>query len=219
MSIFLTELSSRHSLLTKHKSFQDKPRLQSNSGKLTGWLTTGTSEQPVEVPEDDNVPMIREEDKEDAINLDDIPETSGDDEITELTTSQKRLRRSKRRRQNSQEGIFVGDSDDSADSFQTQKSPPMKRSKRGKERETDPTIGEEEEEEDEGGGLDDKKKLGLNTSYDGFSIYGRILCLVVKRKGTRSTVGESKVPISSQQMLENWVSTQAAAEQGDSDDV
>lgn len=217
VSIFLTELSSRHSLLTKHKSFQDKPRLQSNSGKLTGWLTTGTSEQPVEVPEDDDVPMIREEDKEDAINLDDIPETSGDDEITEFTTSQKRLRRSKRKRQNSQEGIFVGDSDDSADSFQTQKSPPMKRSKRGKERETDPTIGEGDE--DEGGGLDDKKKLGLNTSYDGFSIYGRILCLVVKRKGTRHTVGETRVPISSQQMLENWVSTQVAAEQGDSDDA
>jgi hypothetical protein len=218
VSIFLTELSSRHSLLTKHKSFQDKPRLQSNSGKLTGWLTTGTSEQPVEVPEDDDVPMIREEDKEDAINLDDIPETSGDDEITEFTTNQKRLRRSKRKRQNSQEGIFVGDSDDSADSFQTQKSPPIKRSKRGKERETDPTIGEEGDE-DEGGGPDDKKKLGLNTSYDGFSIYGRILCLVVKRKGTRPTVGETRVPISSQQMLENWVSTQAAAEQGDSDDA
>ena len=217
MSIFLTELSSRHSLLTKHKSFQDKPHLQSNSGKLTGWLTTGTSEQPVEVPEDDDVPMIREEDKEDAINLDDIPGTSGDDEITELTTSQKRLRRSKRRRQNSQEGIFVGDSDDSADSFQTQRSPPMKRSKRGKERETDPTMGEEDE--DEGGGLDDKKRLELNTSYDGFSIYGRILCLVVKRKGMRPTVGETRVPISSQQMLENWVSTQAAAEQGDSDNA
>ena len=216
MSIFLTELSSRHSLLTKHKSFRDKPRVQSNSGKLTDWLTTGTSEQPVEVPEDDDVPMIREEDKEDAINLDDIPETGGDDEITELTTSQKRWRRSKRRRQNSQEGIFVEDSGDSADSFQTQKSPSMKRSKRGKEREMDPTIGEEE---DESGGVDDKKKLGLNTSYDGFSIYGRILCLVVKRKGTRSMVGESRVPTSSQRMLENWVSTQAAAEQGDSDDA
>ncbi|OCL10146.1 hypothetical protein AOQ84DRAFT_6468 [Glonium stellatum] len=217
VSIFLTELSSRHTLLTKHKSFQDKPRLRSNSGKLTGWLTAGTSDQPVGVPEDDDAPMIREEDKEDAINLDDIPETSGDSEIPELISSQKRSRRSKRRRQNSEEGIFVGDSDDSAEYFQTQRSPPIKRNKRAKERETDPAIGDENE--DDGGGLDDKKKLRMDTSYDGFSIYGRVLCLVIKRKGSRPTVGESRVPISSQQMLENWVSTQAAAEQGDGDDV
>jgi hypothetical protein len=56
---------------------------------------------------------------------------------------------------------------------------------------------------------DDKKKMGLNTSYDGFSIYGRILCLVVKRRGVRSNAGGG-APASSQQMLENWVSTQAA---------
>jgi hypothetical protein len=70
----------------------------------------------------------------------------------------------------------------------------------------------DDEEQDEA--EDDAKKLRLNTSYEGFSIYGRILCLVVKRKGVR----QSAQPISSQQMLENWVSTQAAAELVDDDD-
>ena len=38
-----------------------------------------------------------------------------------------------------------------------------------------------------------KKKLHLKTSYDGFSIYGRILCLVVKRRDQRTTVTSSIV--------------------------
>lgn len=64
---------------------------------------------------------------------------------------------------------------------------------------------------------DDKKKLALNTSYDGFSIYGRILCLVVKRKGKKSQQGNA--PVGGSQMMEQWVSTQAAQEAGlDEDD-
>jgi hypothetical protein len=64
---------------------------------------------------------------------------------------------------------------------------------------------------------DQKKKLSLDTSYDGFSIYGRILCLVVKRKSLRTTTGSSG-PASGQQMLEAWVSTQAAADQVDDEE-
>lgn len=53
---------------------------------------------------------------------------------------------------------------------------------------------------------DDKKKLALNTSYDGFSIYGRTLCLVVKRKGKKTATNN----LGGSQMMEQWVSTQAA---------
>jgi len=62
---------------------------------------------------------------------------------------------------------------------------------------------------------DDKKKLGLNTSYDGFSIYGRILCLVVKRRGGptgrgRGTgLGGADGDAGGQQMLDTFLSTQA----------
>ncbi|MCJ1279089.1 hypothetical protein MMC21_006911 [Puttea exsequens] len=60
-------------------------------------------------------------------------------------------------------------------------------------------------------GGDDKKKLGLRTVYDGFSIYGRILCLVVKRK--EEARGKESATESGQAMMEEWIaSTQAAAE-------
>ncbi|KAF1974383.1 hypothetical protein BU23DRAFT_553444 [Bimuria novae-zelandiae CBS 107.79] len=155
VSIFLTEHSSRHSVLTKQKMFKDKSRIQSNSGKLTGWLTGGTSEQPLVVDEGSSEPIvIREEADDEPINLTDIPEGNGSD------------------------GQAIG-------------------------------AGIED---------DHKKKLGLNTSYEGFSIYGRILCLVVKRKGARHQAGNSSAPLSSQQMMENWVSTQAAAEHIDEDE-
>lgn len=56
---------------------------------------------------------------------------------------------------------------------------------------------------------DDKKKLAMNTSYDGFSIYGRILCLVVTRKGDKTT-NSGTTQVGGQDMMKDWiVSTQA----------
>ncbi|KAF2681327.1 hypothetical protein K458DRAFT_420830 [Lentithecium fluviatile CBS 122367] len=151
VSIFLTEHSSRHSVLTKQKVFEHKPRIKSNSGKLTGWLTT----EPIVINEDISEPIApREDDEDEVVDLAQIPEQ-------------------------------VGEKDDK-----------------------DELSANEDDVENEA------KKLRLNTSYEGFSIYSRILCLVVKRKGVR----QQSQPISSQQMLENWVSTQAAAEPGDDDE-
>jgi hypothetical protein len=92
---------------------------------------------------------------------------------------------------------------------------PAKSAKRSK---TDDAPADADEDGNDEDIQEDKKKLGMNTSYDGFSIYGRILCLVVKRRGTRTTAGGA-APTSSAQMLETWVSTQAIAEQvGDDED-
>ncbi|KAL5465586.1 hypothetical protein PMIN06_000487 [Paraphaeosphaeria minitans] len=155
VSIFLTEHSSRHSVLTKQKTFKDKPRIQSKPGKLTNWLNAGNSEQPLVIVDGPAEPVvIREEEDDEPINLANVPEADGSEDQTTYTVDEQ----------------------------------------------------------------DRKKKLGLNTSYDGFSIYGRILCLVVKRRGVRHQAGNSSVPASSQQMLENWVSTQAQAEQVDDDE-
>ena len=52
---------------------------------------------------------------------------------------------------------------------------------------------------------DDKKKLALDTTYDGFSIYGRILCLVVKRLGT--VKGKAPTQSTGQAMMEEWISS------------
>jgi hypothetical protein len=66
--------------------------------------------------------------------------------------------------------------------------------------------------QDVGDGAQDDKKLGPKTTYDGFSIYGKVLCLVIKRSGVTSGLANLA---SGQQVMENWVSTQAA--QGDLD--
>src|SRR5271156_2518737 len=53
VSIFLTETSTRHSLLTKHKHFREKGKdgLKSNSDKLTG--AEATSNEAIQVEDGD----------------------------------------------------------------------------------------------------------------------------------------------------------------------
>jgi hypothetical protein len=191
--------------LTKQKIFKDKARIQSNSGKLTNWLTTGTSDQPVLINEDVEDPIvIREEEDDEPINLANIPE------VGEQQQSFKRSTRDKYPR----EDLDYTSASNGSDSDELALFVPGRRVKRSKAEESLAGTTKDGNDEDL---QDDKKKMGLNTSYDGFSIYGRILCLVVKRRGVR-TAGGSAAPASSQQMLENWVSTQAAAEQIDDEE-
>ena len=54
--------------------FKDKARIQSNAGKLTNWLTTGTSDEPVVINEIADDPIVTNEEDDDTVNLADIPE-------------------------------------------------------------------------------------------------------------------------------------------------
>ncbi|TKA78710.1 hypothetical protein B0A49_02525 [Cryomyces minteri] len=189
VSIFLTELSSRHCLLTKQKVFRDKPPLKSNAGKLTGWLGGESHEKAILV-----------EEEEAPLDLDDIPEAIAG----ETGESGK-----KRAREDDGEALFVNSSSDSGNDFQTQR-PSVAVSKR---RKRDAATGK-----DEVGTEDDKKKLALNTSYDGFSIYGRILCLVVKKKGGKGKAVGAGSAVGGSEMLENWVSTQAVRDAEEAED-
>lgn len=194
VAIFLTEQSTRHSLLTKQKKFHDKKgRIKSNSGKLTGWLEKDAGSAPIDVDQDTAPITIREEsDDEAAMGLEDYPEAT-----TSTTTTKSSGR--KRRRVIDDQPIEIEDTISDDEGFQTQSMPGGGQG-----------LGEDQNEpapED-----DDKKKLGLNTAYDGFSIYGRILCLVVKRKGVTNRATGASANQGGQQMLENWVSTQAAQE-------
>ncbi|KAF1941523.1 hypothetical protein EJ02DRAFT_512329 [Clathrospora elynae] len=205
VSIFLTELSSRHSVLTKQKIFKDKTRIQSNSGKLTNWLTTGTSDQPVVINEEaEETIVIREEEDEEPINLADIPEAD---------VQQKQPRRPVRNKR-PRDGQNIEALSDLSDSEGSDLFVPEPSTRRGK---TKAGASITEQDDDEEPQEDEKKKLGLNTSYDGFSIYGRILCLVIKRRGAQNPAGASGAA-TSQAMLENWVSSQAVADQVDDDE-
>lgn len=52
---------------------------------------------------------------------------------------------------------------------------------------------------------DEKKKMAMETTYDGFSIYGRVLCLVVKRKDKK---GKATAGLSGNRVtMENWITS------------
>ena len=172
VAVFLTETSTRHSILRKEKQAMSKrERLGTTNGRLTG-----TKEAPVEVG--DGIPgLLREESGEaQGMRLADLPAAGGEDDIGVSNLP----------KEESREELFV--SDGSEDEASTSK---------GKDKDTTMT--------DAGDGDDDKKKLALNTTYDGFSIYGRILCLVVKRRGTAK--GKEVGSGSGQAMMEEWISS------------
>lgn len=106
-------------------------------------------------------------------------------------------------KEESNEQLFVSD-DGSSEEDESER-----RTARGKGKKSDRPAAEE------GDGDDDKKKMGMRTTYDGFSIYGRILCLVVKRKGGAKGKGVdsgSGGGAGGQAMMEDWIaSTQMEA--------
>ena len=179
VAVFLTETSTRHSILRKEKRARTKKeRLGSANGRLTG-----TRDAPVQIA-DTASGLVREE--SDEVKLADVP--AADEGEAAMS------------KEESGEGLFVSDGDEEEG---------MSTGKVDK----DITMAVD------GGGEDDIKKLSLNTTYDGFSIYGRILCLVVKRKGTvkgkEAAVGSAE---SGKAMMEEWISSTQMAEGQTMDD-
>ncbi|KAL9098337.1 MAG: hypothetical protein Q9163_005988 [Psora crenata] len=164
VAVFLTETSSRHSVLKKDRVV--KRRRQVGLGD-----TVGTREEPVEVDAGDG----------DGVRLRDIPPAIDTSAVEG---------------QDSREGLFISNDADVDDS---EAGEPAVNTR------IDGSLKENNE--------DGKKKLALETTYDGFSIYRRILCLVVKRKG--HTKGKELVGGAGQAMMEEWIaSTQMQQEQG-----
>lgn len=162
-----------------------------------------TSENPIRIDEDKEVPAILHEEDDDVVELKDIPKAS--------KSKKRKSVNDKDREGDDDEAAFVSSSDE--EFFATQRANPSKRRKRTEEPEKvpdDPPAHEDEQ--------DDKKKLFLDTSYDGFSIYGRILCLIVARKSKKEPAVSAST--GGNQTMEQWVSTQAAQENGllDEDD-
>ena len=175
VSIFLTETSTRHSLLTKQKHFREpnKKGIQSNSNKLTG----STDNTPIDV----DMPMIRREvSEEESLNLQDLPALD-DDSNSLFVSDDEDTRRPKTRRAN-------------GDSPVTSPRPQQR------------TMGGEDQD-------GDKKKMAMETSYDGFAIYGRVLCLVVKRRDKKGK-GPAQAVTGGQARMEEWItSTQMPPEE------
>ncbi|QIW97583.1 hypothetical protein AMS68_003101 [Peltaster fructicola] len=139
---------------------------------------------------DNAVPGLLHEDSEEMPKLTDLPELEVDETGKIGMTG-------------NDDTLFV--SSDDEETFATQKAAPRRQK-----------LPTDEEEDNE---IDDKKKLGLGTSYDGFSLYGKILCLIVKRKGQKKPAVADALPVGGSEMMESWVSTQANQQADLDDDV
>jgi hypothetical protein len=203
VSIFLTETDTRHSLLKKHKHFRDKApaRLQSNTNKLTG----ETSDNPVNLDLDGNVPVLREESDDEGDALANIP-----------TAPEPRSMRQKRQRPVSPDDEFDEDEDD-FEVFQENEESPAAPIEVDSDADQPPSKHPRETKgalDQEDGMDDDKKKMAMDISYEGFAIYGRVLCLVVRRrdnpknplKASAASTGGAVKP-SGQANMDNWITS------------
>ncbi|MCJ1262353.1 hypothetical protein MMC22_002223 [Lobaria immixta] len=180
VAVFLTEVSARHAILRKEKrAKKEKPRLGLKEGRLTG---SGTRDMPVEIGGDEGAELLREESQEESgLSLTDIPAAQEDG----------RDRDSSQESGGDEQELFVSDESELEDSR-------ARKPSRSRGRKPTPPVIDD-------AGEDDKKKMALNTTYDGFSIYGRILCLVVKRRGRAK--GKELAGGAGQAMMEEWIAS------------
>ena len=176
--------------------------MESNSIKLI----SETNNTAIDVDADGGVPILQEEDEDDGIGLTDIPLANP-------------LRRSKRQRavSDQDETSVLSDDDETGSTIEISSDTEAPQPKRLRRR-----ISSEDGDVNRD---DDKKKLAMDVSYEGFAIYGRVLCLVVKKRETKkagqpgysgttvaSSTGGTGHGLEGQAMMENWItSTQIPA--------
>lgn len=171
--------------------------MESNSTRLI----SETDSTAVDVDADDGVPVLREEENDEA-------------ELADIPLANPVVRRSKRQRTRSdqEQASIISDDDETGSAIEIDSDTEAPPSKRRRDR-----IRFDDEDQ---GHDDDKKKLAMDVSYEGFAIYGRVLCLVVKKRET----GKSRQPANSatatassaagpgnrpegQAMMENWITS------------
>ncbi|KAI9745026.1 MAG: hypothetical protein M1818_001304 [Claussenomyces sp. TS43310] len=136
---------------------------------------TGTNAIPIEV-DDGPIANLRREDSEEPVDLNDIPAAAEDSDSDAFET------RPRKRRKGSDDGLFVQDDDEGSDAEEDAAAS------------ASPTRTT--------GADDDKKKMAMDTTYDGFAIYGQVLYLVIKKRDVAPKHA-------GQAIMEDWiVSTQ-----------
>lgn len=220
VSLFLTNSGTRHTVMTKQKTLRIAPPRVVSDSRLPG----GHGSARVE---------IREESHDSpGIDLNDIPAAQTPTVMVPDTkggtwgenSRGKNMRGKSKKRKSpapaAQDG-GCGDSgsDDSGSDDLDPYAPPLKRQKT-------PVItipdGDADSffDRDLGAEDDDKKKLGLETAYEGFNIYGSILCIVVKRHGTigrRTGTTTAPVAVARGKIMEEWISMSQAIKDGDAE--
>ncbi|KAI9780151.1 MAG: hypothetical protein M1839_006988 [Geoglossum umbratile] len=198
VSVFLTDVSSRHSLLTKQKFFDESGGTApaSRSG-----LPPGTNDSVAVTPV-----IMRENSDVDAIDLESIPAAPDLQRPEARSDNTREVSRRGYARHNGKRGFGDLDPDDAAAECSSESDVRPKRKRSNAE----PAVAS-------GSVADtgDDKKLSLRTSYDGFSIYGRILCLVVKRRSNAMARGGSAIASAGQAMMEDWIASTQIQQEDD----
>ncbi len=169
--------------MTKQRHFLDgtSKALKSNSSKLTG--RGNSAHDAVEIP-DDEAPPTRQDESDVHPALGDLPVVrirgpDGDDDDDDVMVADNpppSTTASRRKRPHAALDLTVESSDEDASSMHSRVSPPS----------------------EEG---DEKKRL--ETTYEGFSIYGHVLCLVVKKRDRKG----KGVGGGGQAMMEEWITS------------
>ncbi|OAF60660.2 hypothetical protein VC83_03393 [Pseudogymnoascus destructans] len=168
VSVFLTQTSTRHTVLKRRKIFREPER-------------KGDDTNP-----DSPAPLPREE--SDDVVIQDVPPAPS---TAESTNHPPPTRHSKRTRPaEDADTLVVADSNasDASASDSDADAPPTKRA-----RSAAPLGGAEEEEQDE-------KKMAMRSEYDGYGIYGRVLCLIVTKTAVKDAGGGREV-------MEEWIAS------------
>ncbi|KAK7962220.1 uncharacterized protein PG986_003045 [Apiospora aurea] len=173
VSIFLTETTTRHSLVTKHKHFHDttQTKLTSNSGRLVG----ATHEAPLDVDmhaASGAITILREESDDEDLQLDAVPLAPASVTGGAATAAAASNRPKRARRDTADAEADDGEQQQGGDSVF----------------EVIPSSDEDGDDADNEGGPA-RSKMAMDISYEGFSIYGRVLCLVVKRRDQSNATG------------------------------
>ncbi|KAI9755524.1 MAG: hypothetical protein M4579_004250 [Chaenotheca gracillima] len=227
VSIFFQDRkSTSHALLTKSKTFVEPKPKPGSKGSRHGPIEIGDDDQGADAQPSI---VLREEDSEGegGVALSDIPaaESSTSAGATGPDTSSTRRRKSKRKDSNTGKS---GETGSARKRRRQQINPePIEEDDDEDDMEDGPNSRNQEVVDD--GGVDDKKKLGLNTSYDGFKIYGLTLCMVVHRrqshqqqqaaagsKEQRSAAGANDNSVG-RAIMEGWISSSTGQPLGDAE--
>ncbi|KFZ08179.1 hypothetical protein V501_06084 [Pseudogymnoascus sp. VKM F-4519 (FW-2642)] len=169
VSVFLTETSTRHTVLKRRKIFREP-------------------EREGDTNPDAPAPLLREEDDDDDVVIQDVAPASESTNNTPPTSRSKRTRPT----EDTDTLFVVADSDASISSASDSDAgaPPTKRA-----RSAAPLGGAEEEDQDE-------KKMAMRSEYDGYGIYGRVLCLIVTKTAAKDVAG-----MGGREVMEEWIAS------------
>lgn len=146
---------------------------------LTRYKEFGETEDTPGVANTKETGIVVESDDED-VNIHDIPEAGAQEDVGGEDDGDGNATRGKRRRETNEPSD----------------TPAGRRASKRQKDESPPAANED-------------KKMRFRTNYEGFNIFGWVLCLLVTRKGGRSGTTVAPSAPGHQPLMEEWISSQA----------